>query len=139
MIDEVRPSLVITVGTVSGLLAPSAGYSFTETKRIQRTIRMAVGEHAHAREAQDEGVDDREREEDAPRLDGQQLRGHPSDVGRHRNEILGAHPGGQQRLVRVAEGRVGDGHGILGAQCGGEADPLAVHQQLAAQVAAALE
>ena len=44
---ERTPVVVIAADEVRRLLAPSAGYSFTETKRIQRTIRMAVGELLH--------------------------------------------------------------------------------------------
>ena len=36
-------------------------------------------------------------------------------------QVVGAHPGGQQRLVRVAEGGVGDRQRRLRAQRGGEA------------------
>ena len=44
----------------------------------------------------------------APGLEAPQLRCEPGDVARHRDQVAGAHPGGQQRLVRVAEGRVRD-------------------------------
>ena len=47
----------------------------------------------------------------APALDRQQLRRHPRDVRRDHQQAGGAHPGGQQRLVRVAEGGVGDTDG----------------------------
>ena len=44
---ERTPVVVIAADEVRRLLAPSAGYSFTETKRIQRPIRMAVGDLLH--------------------------------------------------------------------------------------------
>ena len=44
---ERTPVVVIAADEVRRFLAPAAGYSFTETKRIQRTIRMAVGELLH--------------------------------------------------------------------------------------------
>ena len=47
-----------------------------------------------------------------PALDGQQLRRHPRDVGRDHQQAGGADAGGQQRLVRVAERRVGDTDGL---------------------------
>ncbi|PQM49569.1 hypothetical protein C1Y40_00201 [Mycobacterium talmoniae] len=43
----------------------------------------------------------------APALHRQQLRGQPGDVRRDLQQPAGAHPGGQQRLVRVAERGVG--------------------------------
>ncbi|SIK20602.1 Uncharacterised protein [Mycobacteroides abscessus subsp. abscessus] len=57
----------------------------------------------------------------APRLDAQQLGRHPGDVPGHGEEIPGAHPGGEQRLVGVAEGRVGHGQRRLLPQGTGEA------------------
>ncbi len=56
----------------------------------------------------------------APALHTEQLRGHPADVRGDPQQVLGPDPGGQQRLVGIPEGRVGD----LGAgprpQVGGE-------------------
>ena len=43
----------------------------------------------------------------APALDRQQLRRHPRDVGRDHQQPRRTHPGGQQRLVRIPERRVG--------------------------------
>ena len=56
----------------------------------------------------------------APALQRQQLRGGARHVRRHGQQVAGAHPGGQQRLVRVAERGVGDGHAALLAQPGRE-------------------
>ena len=44
----------------------------------------------------------------APGLDGQQLRGQPRDGRPDQRQVPGPHPGGQQRLVGVPEGGVGD-------------------------------
>ena len=46
----------------------------------------------------------------APRLHRQQLGGEPGDVPRDVEEVAGAHPGREEALVGVAEGRVGDRH-----------------------------
>ena len=47
----------------------------------------------------------------APAFDRQQLRRHPRDVGRHHQQSGGAQPGGQQRLVRIAERGLGNANG----------------------------
>ncbi len=52
----------------------------------------------------------------APGLDGEQLREQPGLGGRGRHQVAGADAGGQQRLVRVAEGGVRDGDGYLLAE-----------------------
>ena len=44
----------------------------------------------------------------APGLEAEQLRRHPRDVAGDRQQVAGAHPRREQRLVRVAERRVGD-------------------------------
>jgi hypothetical protein len=44
---ERTPVVVIAADEVRRLLAPAAEYSFTETKRIQRAIRLAVGDLLH--------------------------------------------------------------------------------------------
>ena len=50
----------------------------------------------------------------APALQREQLRRRARDVRGDGEQVAGAHPGGQQRLVGVAEGRVGDGdRGLL--------------------------
>ncbi len=56
----------------------------------------------------------------APALQAEQLGGQPGDVRRGGHQVARAHPGGEQGLVRVAEGGVGDGHGLLRAEPGGE-------------------
>jgi hypothetical protein len=56
----------------------------------------------------------------APRLDREQLRGGAGDVAGDGEQVLRAHPGRQQRLVRVAEGGVGDGQRRPRAQVGRE-------------------
>src|SRR5665648_371611 len=56
----------------------------------------------------------------APGLHAQQPTGHPGDVRGDREEVVGAHPGGEQGLMGVAEGRVGDRDGGLLAQGAGE-------------------
>ena len=56
----------------------------------------------------------------APGLHGQQLRGELCDGTRRRGQREGAHAGGQEGLVGVTEGGVGDGQGILFAQIPGE-------------------
>ena len=56
----------------------------------------------------------------APGFDREQLRRQPGDIGRHGDEVLGAHPGCQQRLVGVPERRVGHGQRGLRTQIGGE-------------------
>ena len=52
----------------------------------------------------------------APALQGQQLRGQPGDVRRDGDQVPGAHPRRQQRLVGVPERRVGDRDRVLRAQ-----------------------
>ena len=52
------------------------------------------------------------------------------DVRRDRDEVLGAHARGE-RLVRVAEGRLGDRERNLGAQRGGEPSRAELEQALA--------
>ncbi len=49
----------------------------------------------------------------APALQREQLRCGARDVRGGGEQVAAAHPGGQQRLVRVAERRVGDGHRCL--------------------------
>ena len=44
---ERTPVVVIASDEVRRLLAPAPEYSFTETKRLQRTIRLAVGDLLH--------------------------------------------------------------------------------------------
>jgi hypothetical protein len=56
----------------------------------------------------------------APRLDREQLGSEPSHVRKHRHEVAGAHSGREQRLVRVAEGRLRHGEGLLLTQRGRE-------------------
>nr|RZI37400.1 hypothetical protein BJQ95_00159 [Cryobacterium sp. SO1] len=58
----------------------------------------------------------------SPGLDREQLGGQPGDVRGDGDEVLGAHPGGQERLVGVTESGVGDGQSGLRAQGAGEAD-----------------
>ena len=70
----------------------------------------------------------------APGLDAEQAGGEPGDVRQHRDEILGAHARGEQRLVRVAERRVGDREGGLRAERGGEAGGTELEQALARPV-----
>ena len=67
----------------------------------------------------------------APRLDGEELGRHPGDVGCHRDEVLRAHARREQRLVRVAECRLGDRERSLLTKCGGEADGAELQQALA--------
>jgi hypothetical protein len=67
----------------------------------------------------------------APRLHREQLGGEARDVRHDRHEVLGAHARREQRLVRVAEGRLGDGERGLGAQGGGEAGRSQLEQTLA--------
>ncbi|CDO27231.1 hypothetical protein BN979_00002 [Mycolicibacterium vulneris] len=43
-----------------------------------------------------------------PTLDGQQLRHHPRHIRRHLEQPRGPQPGGEQRLMGVAERRIGD-------------------------------
>lgn len=57
----------------------------------------------------------------APALQGQQLGQGAGDHGGDREEVLGAYPGGEQGLVGVAEGGVGDADGRRLAQRAGEA------------------
>ena len=52
----------------------------------------------------------------APRLHGQQLRSEPGHVGGDPREVARAHARREERLVRVAERRLGDGEGGLLAQ-----------------------
>ena len=56
----------------------------------------------------------------APCLDGEQLRSQARDVRRDVQQVAGPDPGGEQGLVGVAEGGLGDGHRLLGAQLLGE-------------------
>ena len=67
----------------------------------------------------------------APRLDREQLGRKPSDVGRYSDQILRAHARGKQRLVRIAEGRLGDGERSLFAQRAGESFRAKLEQTLA--------
>ena len=67
-----------------------------------------------------------------PALDRQQLRRHPCDVGRHHQQAVGAHPRRQQRLVRIAEGGVGDADGLGFAHPPREAFRTHLGQQLLA-------
>jgi hypothetical protein len=57
----------------------------------------------------------------APGLDDSSCGSHPGDVRGDVHEVAGADPGGQQRLVRVAERGVGDRDALLLAQRPGEA------------------
>ena len=57
----------------------------------------------------------------APALQAQQLRQHPRVGARDGGDVVRAHPRGQQRLVPVAHGRVGDEDFALLAHPGGEA------------------
>ena len=66
----------------------------------------------------------------SPGLDREQLGGEPGDVGRDGREVAGAHAGGEQRLVGVAEGGVGDGQRGLGAECRCEALRAELEQSL---------
>ena len=52
----------------------------------------------------------------APRLHGQQLRREPGDRRPDRGQVARADPGREERLVRVAEGRLGDGERGLVAE-----------------------
>ena len=70
----------------------------------------------------------------APGLERPQLRGEPGDVPGDGDQVTGAHPGGEQRLVRVAEGRVGDGDPVLGAQRACERRGAQGQQRLAGAV-----
>ena len=56
----------------------------------------------------------------APALHREQLGGHPRHVGGNLQQPVGAQPGGQQRLVGVAERGVGDRQRLLVAQRAGE-------------------
>ena len=56
----------------------------------------------------------------APRLERPQLGGRAGHVAGHGEQVAGAHPGGEQGLVGVAEGGVGDRDPVLGAQRAGE-------------------
>jgi hypothetical protein len=58
----------------------------------------------------------------APGLDGEQFGGEPGHVWCDGHEVLGAHPGRQERLVGITEGGVGHGQGGLCAQGAGETD-----------------
>ena len=68
----------------------------------------------------------------APAFDRQQLRGHPGDVGRHRQQPGGAQPRRQQRLMRVPERGVGDTHRLRLAQPAREPLRAQLHQALLA-------
>ena len=71
----------------------------------------------------------------APRLEAPQLRRHARDVaGDDRQQVAGAHPGREQRLVRVAERRVGDRDGLLLAQGAREPVGARSEQRLAGAV-----
>ncbi len=50
----------------------------------------------------------------APRLDGEELRGHARDSLSSGDQVGTAHTGGQQGLVRIAESGVGDSQRGLG-------------------------
>ena len=52
----------------------------------------------------------------APRLDGQQLGCRARNMARGGNEVVGADARGQQRLVRIAERRIGHGNTAALAQ-----------------------
>jgi len=56
----------------------------------------------------------------APRLDAQELWRGAGHVRSHREQVVGAHARGEQRLVRVAEGRVGHCDRLLRPQRRGE-------------------
>ena len=58
----------------------------------------------------------------------------PGDVARDREQVAGADPGREQRLVGVAEGGVGDRDGRLRAQPAGELLGAELEQQLAGAV-----
>ena len=72
----------------------------------------------------------------APGLQRPQLRRRTSDVAGDREQVAGADPGREQRLVGVAEGGVGDGDVGLRAQAAGELLRADLQQQLAAAVRA---
>jgi hypothetical protein len=57
----------------------------------------------------------------APHLGGEELRHHTGDVRRGSDYVEGAHPGGKERLMRVAHGGVGDLEGCAISQMAGEA------------------
>ena len=67
----------------------------------------------------------------APGLDREQLRQRPGDHRGDVQQVAGADPGGQQGLVRVAEGGVGDRHGLLRAQFRGPLGRAHLEQSLA--------
>ena len=56
----------------------------------------------------------------APALDGEHPGQQPRLPGSHRHQVAGAHACGEQRLVGVAEGGVGDAHCLLLTQSPGE-------------------
>ena len=70
----------------------------------------------------------------APALDRPQLRRGAGDVVGDGQEVAGAHAGGEQRLVGVAEGGVGDRDPVLGAEPAGELLGPDLAQQLAGAV-----
>ena len=119
------------VGDLGGVRGVADGVAATQ-QHLQRDVGHRLAQQGQAlprvlgQEAQRDVVGGA-----TPRLHREQLGREPRDVPGDVQQVAGAHPGGQQALVGVAEGRVGDRHVGARAQLPGELGRADPHQQVA--------